>query len=210
MNHSLFYIFKRVLGVALPAVWSCMKLYEPWAVVRVWGLSKQKRTPLEPRSSNSSRLPKVLSTASRLFHKEEGVGSFLSSVNHTANKSTEVLKPPFPLMISPMNHNKGHRANTVGGSHSEDNQTGWSPESHDLPPISRWRCEEKKRAKKKRSTQEKLQADALIQPVWYWFISQPWAPEWLPYWAHLRKNLYLHSPNWVPTLKREPPLSHER
>lgn len=54
-----------------------------------------------------------------------------------------------------------------------------------------------------------VREDALTQPVWYWFISQPWAPEWLPYWAHLRKNLYLHSSNWVPTLNREPPLSHE-
>lgn len=64
-------------------------------------------------------------------------------------------------------------------------------------------------AKKKRLTQGKLQTDALIQPVSYWFISQSWAPMCLPYWAHLHKNLYPHSSNWVHTLKRGSPLSHE-
>lgn len=59
------------------------------------------------REKESTRLPTVLSTASRLFHKEECVVTFLSSVNHTVNKSTEAPKPPFPLMISPMNHNPG-------------------------------------------------------------------------------------------------------
>lgn len=33
-------------------------------------------------------------------------------------------------------------------------------------------------------------------------LSPSLGPRWLPYWFHLRKNLYLHSPNWVPTPKR--------
>lgn len=52
----------------------------------------------------------------------------------------------------------------------------------------------KKGAKKKRLTQEKPRADAVVR-YWYWFISQP---VWMLYWAHLRKNLFLHSPNWGP------------
>lgn len=124
---------------------------------------------------------------------------FIFSESHDKQKhwSTEASISSHDLPDEP----QPRGANTVDAI---TEKTAKRTEARDLRPISRWRWGEKKRAKKTRSTQEKLQADALTQPVWYWFISQPWAPEWMPYWAHLRKNLYLHSPNW------EPPLSHER
>lgn len=84
------------------------------AVVRVQGLPKQKTTPLARASSNSSGLPTVLS------YTKERVVILMSCVNHTANRSTGVLTPPFPLMISPTSHNKAPRANRVDGSLRKD------------------------------------------------------------------------------------------
>lgn len=66
----------------------------------------------------------------------------------------------------------------------------------DLCPISRWGWTEKEKCQEKQ-----INSDL---PVLILIYLQALGPNMDAIWAHLRKNLFLHSPNW------EPPLSHER
>lgn len=114
---------------------------------------------------------------------------------------TEALALTFPFLISQVS------CKTTAPEQTEEIAISETTDKHtDIkqvmtpPPISRWRKEagERWKAKKEANVREAPRwcSNSLVS---YWFISRPWAPEKLPYWAHLRKNLYRHSPNWVPT-----------
>lgn len=188
------YLWRFILGVCIRP-WQQRKCCRAIRKEKITG-EKQRKS----RSNGSLWLPEVL--LSRLFNKKEGEEvTFLSPVSLTTNRSPRVLKLQFSPAIFSMNRNS-HRADAVTGRRIKDRQAGWMSESRDLPPITCCGWEEKNRAKKNtRSTKRMLPVDALIPPVWYRFIVQTLVPEWLPYWAHLHRNVYLHFSNWVPTLK---------